>query len=655
MYFNLLKPYNATMHYVEILVADQSYHGNEALTYESEASVAIGSLAFVPLRNKQVLGVVTKVTSKKPPFTTKPISSRPALPAIPKQLIELISWVNGYYPAPLGVITQQILPRSLPKRDIKPLEKQNTIESVMPPLTGDQQSAVTQLQSSGLHILHGDTGTGKTRVYIELAKKQLSQGKSALILTPEISLTSQLARNFTEVFGKRVVVVHSQLSESVRQKLWATILCETEPVIVIGPRSALFSPVQSLGLIVIDESHETAYKQDQSPYYNAIHLASKLAQLWNIPLVLGSATPSITDYFFASEKKRPIVRMTATASGDNTHKRRISIVDLKDKDKFTKKSNLSDELIEAIKQTLARGEQTILFLNRRGTARVVFCDNCGWQALCPHCDLPLVYHSDSHNMRCHSCDYTTRPPFSCPECNNNSIVFKSIGTKAITDEVSRLFPEAVVGRYDNDNKKSERIEQNYNAIYNGDVDILVGTQTLAKGLDLPKLGLVGVIIADTSLYVPDFSSQERTFQLLSQVIGRVGRGHRDSSVIIQTYAPESPLLKSVLTNDWQSFFEAELAERERFLFPPYCYLLKLWCRRATQKGAQQAAIKLANNLKYAGLKVIVEGPAPSFHERINDKYEWQLIIKAKHRSELVKVINMLPANWQHDIDPMNLL
>lgn len=649
-----MKLYNATMHYVEILVADQGYHGNDALTYESETPLQRGSLAFVPLRNKQVLGVVTKISLKKPDFTTKSVAHIPEFPPLPYQLLDLLEWMRQYYPAPLGVSVQQILPRNLPKRAIKPLEVHANSLVNLPKLTEDQEHALSKFQTKGTHILHGDTGTGKTRVYIELAKQQLDQGKSTIILTPEIGLTSQLSDNLRQVFGKRVVVVHSQLSESVRQKLWATILHETDPVIVIGPRSALFSPVKALGAIIIDESHETAYKQDQSPYYNAIHVASKLGSLWGSPVVLGSATPSISDYYVAEQKQLPVIRMTTTAFSSSTE-RHISVVDLKDRDKFSRKSHLSDDLIKSVKDTLAKGEQALLFLNRRGTARVILCDNCGWQALCPHCDLPLVYHSDTHNMRCHSCDFQSRPPLSCPDCQNTSVVFKSVGTKAIEDEVLRLFPEARVQRFDTDNKKGERIEQHYEAVRDGMVDILIGTQTLAKGLDLPKLSLVGVIIADTSLYVPDFSSQERTYQLLSQVIGRVGRGHRDSNVVIQTYNPSSPLLKAVLENNWRLFYNDELREREQFMFPPFCYLAKIWCRRATQKGAQQAAQKLAAQLRQSGLKIVVEGPAPSFHEKVNDKFEWQIILKSKQRGELLKVINTLPANWQHDIDPMNLL
>lgn len=648
--------YNATMHYVEIIVADSTYHGNEALTYGSEKPLSVGTLAIIPLRNKQVLGIVTAVDVAKPTFAVKPVISIPDAPAVPQQMIHLIEWMRQYYPSPFGTIVQQVLPRSLPKRPVKPLSHKSgaVAFSALPPLTDDQQRALMAIQSPGLHILHGDTGTGKTRVYLELTQRVFAQDKSAIILTPEIGLTSQLAQDFQRVFGDRVVVIHSQLSESVRQKLWLTILKEEKPLVIIGPRSALFSPLRNLGLIVIDEAHETAYKQDQSPYYHASHVAGALSGFYQIPLVLGSATPLVTDYFMAEQKKRPIIRMTQTAA-TGKHQRNLRVVDLRDHDKFSKKSHLSDELIDAINVTLSKKEQVLLFLNRRGTARVVMCENCGWQALCPHCDLPLVYHHDAHLMRCHSCDFSGKPPLSCPDCGHAEIVFKSIGTKAITEEVQKLFPEARVQRFDTDNKKEERIERHYQAVHDGDVDILIGTQTLAKGLDLPKLGLVGVLVADTSLFVPDFSSQERTYQLLSQVIGRVGRGHRDSTVIIQTYNPLSPVLKAVLENDWPLFYKTELNERKQFMFPPDCFLLKIWCRRATQKGAQDAATKFAKQLRSTRLAIVVEGPVPSFHEKSGDKYQWQIIVKSRRRSELLKVIAVLPSNWQHDIDPMNLL
>lgn len=643
-----------TTHYVKVMVSGSTYHGNEALTYSSSTPLQRGAVVTVPLRNKQTLGVVIDKTSK-PPFAAKDILSAADLPLIPGPMIALMDWMRSYYPAPLGVIAAQFLPRQLPK---KPTGAHPFIAQpfpTLPPLTADQQQAIQAVEPQGMHLLHGETGTGKTRVYIELARKCLSANKSALILTPEIGLTSQLAHDFRLAFGDRIIIIHSQLTDVTRQRLWVTLLKQTQPVIVIGARSALFSPLDNLGLIVLDESHETAYKQDQAPYYHATPVAAKLAALHGCPIVIGSATPLVTDYYMATAKKRPVIRMEQTASTHDTTASQLQVIDLKDRSQFTKKSYLSDELIKAMAETLDKGEQVLLFLNRRGTARVVFCEKCGWQALCPHCDVPLVYHGDTHRMRCHTCDFYSSVPNSCPTCHNASVIFKSIGTKAIVDEVSKLFPEARVQRFDADNKKTERVEQHYKALKEGEVDIIVGTQTLAKGLDLPKLGLVGVVIADTSLYFPDFSAQERTYQLISQVLGRVGRGHRASRAIIQTYTPESPLLASILAKEWQVFYARELTERKSFLFPPFCYLLKLTCRRANSYGAMQTAQKLADTLRTSGRRIIVEGPAPAFHEKVQNKYQWQLIVKAKDRSELIQVITSLPSGWSYDIDPMNLL
>jgi primosomal protein N' (replication factor Y) len=642
------------MQYLEVLVGGAAFHGGEALTYGSEQRLKMGAVVAVPLRNKQVLGIVTKEVSR-PDFAVKPIAEAPELPPLPRHMLELLLWMKAYYPSPFGIITQQFLPKEFPKKTVEPLAMPPHTPPTLPALTEDQARVLQGIKGPGSYLLHGETGTGKTRVYIELARQSIDAGKSAIILTPEIGLTSQLASDFRHVFGSKVLVIHSQLTEVTRYRLWISLLTASEPLVVVGARSALFSPLQKIGLIVVDESHETAYKQDQAPYYHASRVAAKLAQLQNAPMVLGSATPLVTDYFMAQTKQRPILRMKQIASGRESHETRLSVVDLKDRSKFTKKPYLSDELIESMQDTLGRGEQALLFLNRRGTARVVFCERCGWQATCPHCDLPLVYHGDTHVTRCHSCDYKAASPASCPDCHNTSVVFKSIGTKAIIEDIARLFPGARSMRFDTDNKKTERIEQHYEAIKNGEVDIIVGTQTLAKGLDLPNLGLVGVIIADTSLYFPDFSAQERTYQLLSQVLGRVGRGHRASKAVLQTYSPDSPLLQSVLTKDWTTFYDTELNERKTFLFPPYCYLLKLTCRRASQAAAQKAADSFAKSLTGAGLRIIVEGPAPAFHEKIQNKYQWQLVVKAKDRGELLKVVSLLPSGWSYDIDPLNLL
>ena len=511
------------------------------------------------------------------------------------------------------------------------------------------------MATTNTYLLHGVTGSGKTRLYIEKAAQVITAGSSVIVLTPEISLTSQLAASFRQVFGDRVVVVHSKQAPASRRLAWLATLTAKEPLIVIGPRSALFSPLPKIGLIVIDEAHEAAYKQQQAPQYQAGRVASYLSSLTRASLVMGSATPSISDYYLAKAKQKSIIVLKHNASKNNNVKRHVTVVDRKDNSLFERSGFFSRPLVSAVKTALKNGEQSLLYLNRRGTARLVMCENCGWQAACPHCDLPLTYHGDRHELRCHSCQYHAPVQMSCPECRHPSIIFKTAGTKAIVDEAERLFPGARIARFDTDNLKAERFEEQYEAVRSGDFDILVGTQLLAKGLDLPRLSTLGVLLADTSLYMPDFSAQERTYQLLTQVLGRVGRGHVAGQAIIQTYHPDHAVVQAAIAGDYKTFYEAELASRKQFMFPPFCYLLKLTVRRASIKSAESAAVQLKSDIEASGRRVRVEGPAPSFYERLQNKYQWQLVLKASDRSELLGVIASLPAGWSYDLDPLDLL
>jgi primosomal protein N' (replication factor Y) len=691
-----------------VLVSSAQYHGSEALTYSSGDSLPIGAVVLVPMQKQAVLGIVIGPVGK-PRFATKDILEVFAVPPLPGQLLELVSWIAGYYPAPLGMITQQLLPPALSPKLISETEgfsgASAPLDTDLPPLTNDQAAALAQMTDPDTYLLHGDTGTGKTRVYIELTLQALSRSQSAIILTPEIGLTSQLAAGFRRVFGDRVIVVHSQLTPKARQQTWLQIIKGTVPLVVLGPRSALFSPLAQIGLIVVDESHEPSYKQEQAPHYHAVRVASQLARSHGARLVLGSATPPINDYYIAERLKKPIIRMThlATTSsgtwrasppgGRSTSDRQAfgagsargashppeadttpvpqslvttTVVDLKDRDSFGHSQYLSKPLLHAIDTSLQRGEQSLLYLNRRGTARVILCNTCGWQAVCQHCDLPLTYHHDLHILQCHTCGYKQATPTSCPDCGNADVVFKVVGTKAIEEEVRRLYPQARIMRFDTDNKKSERFEQHYEAVKAGDVDILVGTQLLAKGLDLPRLSTLGVVVADTSLTFPDYSAEERTYQLLAQVIGRVGRGHSDASgqpiqqrVVVQSYAPERPVITAALARDWDTFYATELRERELFFFPPFCYLLKLTCRRATSASAEKASEQFMYSVQELALPLLIEGPMPSFHAKAGDKFEWQLILKSKQRPALLRVIAILKTDaksgWSYDIDPVNLL
>ncbi len=643
------------MHYYFVWVRSNRYHGSEALTYSSPVRLKTGSIVQVELQKEPVLGVVTG-PADTPRFKTKPVVRAYELPPLPLHLLKLLDWLQAYYPAPLGILTQQLLPASFSEKQLAaaPLRGLPAPRlDDLPPLTAEQQTALAAMAERDTYLLHGVTGSGKTRLYLELAARCIADGRSAIVLTPEISLTSQLADNFRQVFGGRVVVMHSQQAPAERQRAWLDCLRATEPLVVIGPRSALFSPLAKPGLIILDEAHEAAYKQEQAPQYQAGRVAATLAQLTPSTLVLGSATPSVSDYYLARQKQKPVITLLKLAKGDSTPAT-IEMVDRKDFALFDRSPLLSRPLIKALEAALAKGEQGLLYLNRRGTARLVLCENCGWQATCPNCDVPLTYHGDKHQLRCHSCSHHAPVPGSCPECGHASVIFKTAGTKAVVSEVERLFPGARVARFDTDNNRAERFEKQYESIRGGEVDILVGTQLLAKGLDLPKLSTLGIVLADTSLYLPDFSAQERTYQLLSQVLGRIARGHLPGRAVIQTYHRDHPVLRAAIKGDYQAFYEQEIASRQQFLFPPFCYLLKLTARRASLKSAEGAALKLKAAIE-GSYKVRVEGPAPSFYERFQNKYQWQLVVKAKDRSELLKIITQLPAGWSYDLDPMDLL
>ena len=645
------------MYYYEVWVRSNRYHSQEPLTYASERRLKTGSVVRVELQREQVLGFISGTTSK-PRFKTKPVDEVLDLPPIPNHLIKLAEWMQSYYPAPLGILTQQLIPANLTKKQLGTtleLEFSDPKTDGLPPLSKEQKKAVADMAQHDTYILHGVTGSGKTRIYTELAAQAVSGGKSAIILTPEISLTTQLAGRFREVFGKRVIILHSQLTPAARQQAWLTCLRSKQPLVIIGARSALFAPLAKPGLIVLDEAHEAAYKQEQAPQYQAGRVASYLARLTRATLILGSATPSLSDYYLAEQKSKPIIKLNQLAQPGDHPATEITLVDRKENNLFNRSSYISQPLVAAVEGALSRGEQSLLYLNRRGTARMVMCENCGWQATCPHCDLPLTYHGDTHRLRCHSCDFSAPAPASCPECGHAEIIFKTAGTKAIVDEVKRLFPQARVLRFDTDNARAERFEQLYEQIRDGEADIIIGTQLLAKGLDLPRLSVLGILLADTSLYLPDFSAQERTFQLISQVMGRIGRGHLPGRAVIQTYHPDHPVLQAAINGDYDGFYQTEMDSRQQFLFPPFCYLLKLTVRRASNSAAETAAEDLKSHILSVSPRVVAEGPAPSFYEKLQNKYRWQLVVKAKNRGELLKIIDKLPSGVSYDLDPMDLL
>lgn len=648
------------MQYYEVLISAYQFRGTGPLSYASEVSLELGTVVLVPMKNKDFPAIVVGKVAK-PKFTTKNITKILYSTALPENTLKLLDWMRAYYPAPVSTITSLVLPaKTLIKNNpVTPsLTSHPDSKSIiaLPPLTTDQDNVLKKIHDSDqlTYLLHGDTGTGKTRVYIELINRTLKQDKSAIILTPEISLTPQLAKNIRNSTLAPVYVLHSNLTQKERRVLWEKILFSTSPIVVIGARSALFAPIKHLGLIVVDEFHDPAYKQDQSPYYSANRVAGALAHLHQATLILGSATPPVTEYYIAKAKNIPILRMTQLATEQNT-KTSVVVVDVHDRSNFARNAYLSDALLDAISKSMKNNEQSLVFLNRRGTARLVSCQDCDWQAMCPNCDLPLTYHGDTHTMRCHTCGYKTPSVVSCPVCKSADISFRSVGTKAIEAQLHKIFPEARIKRFDTDNLKTDKFAEQYHSVLAGDVDIIVGTQMLVKGLDLPKLSVVGVAAADSSLYFPDYTAEEQTYQLLSQVMGRVSRGHRDGTVIIQTNDPSGAAQTAAIKKDWDLFYQKQLEERKKYLFPPYCYLLKLTVARKSQKSAVSAAQKLCDSIKKLPIHAQIVGPAPRFNEKANGYYNWQITVKSKNRADLITVITALPANWSYDIDPANLL
>jgi primosomal protein N' (replication factor Y) len=606
------------------------------------------------------LGVVTS-NARSSEITAKPIHRVLTPWHLPPICLELARWLQGYYPAPSGQIYSLFVPNDL-GRTARVAKQEasaaNAHLAVLPALNEDQQSVVTGVENAaaGKSItLHGDTGTGKTRVYIELARRTLESGRNVMLLVPEIGLAPQLKRDFEQAFQDRVLLTHSGMTGSERRAVWQRANLAAQPVVMMGPRSALFAPLDNLGLIVVDEAHEAAYKQEQAPYYDARRVASKLAKLHGARLVYGSATPLVSEYYLAEATDSPIIRLTRQAASDTVHDSAITVINLREKSEFSRSPQLSNALLDGISDSLSRKEQSLVFLNRRGTAKVVLCQNCGWQALCPNCDLPLTYHGDQHRLRCHTCGYHTTPVTSCPDCGGVDLIFRSLGTKSIADALSRLYPSARIQRFDTDTTKADRLDQHYTAISRGEIDILVGTQMLAKGLDLPRLGFVAVVSADTSLSFPDYTAAERTYQMLVQVLGRVGRGHRAGSAVVQTHQPGSPAITAALKKDWDAFYSSEIAERRTYNFPPFCHILKLTCSRKTIAGAMKAATTLSAKLRRDYPDLTIDGPSPSFYEKSAGAYRWQLIIRAKNRSALSSIASNLPAGWTADLDPSDLL
>lgn len=645
------------MNYYEVIPAHKSFHGKTELTYCYEKPIKPGQVVLISLRNIECLAITTGKVSKPEFETTKILAVKNF--SLPQTHLKLLKWMINFYPGALGATAALFAPNLLAKID-EPLTATDKLtrnySNKLPSLTKEQSEAYRQINANKqlTHIVHGVTGSGKTRLYIELTKDYLSQSKSVIVLTPELSLTAPLAREFSKVFKDRVLINHHNLTPKKKVDLWTKIIYSSEPYILIGPRSSLFLPLQNIGLIVVDEFHESAYKQESQPYYHANRLASMLSQLSSAKLIFGSATPPINDYFLATQKKTPIINLTKPAITSTTIGKDPRIVDLTNPDEKSRYPLISNTLIAELTKTLHKSEQAMLFINKRGTARSIVCQDCGYRELCKNCDLPLVYHADQHLLRCHTCGLQQVPPSSCPLCKSLNIHFSSPGTKAIADSLAKLFPHAKIARFDRDNKKSERMENKYEDVVEN-IDIIIGTQTIAKGHDLPSLSLVAMLMADSSLNFPDYSSEERSYQLIKQLAGRINRGHRTGLFLVQTFDPKNRAVNFGLRKSWKDFYNNELDQRRRYGFPPFYSALKIEASRSSRSSAEKSLQKLATELlsKFKTLEII--GPSPSFVERKSTKWHWQIIIKSKNRADLSQIVANLSSSFKADIDPNNFL
>ncbi len=632
-----------------------------AFVYDFPDSLLPGQIVLVPVGRRTVPGVIIKKVAQ-PSFKTKSILKVLYSKTLPKHLLKITEFVRDYYLAPYGQAISLILPRGVEKRRRKTEQMfgynsktELNFKTAKIPLNPAQKKALEGLQKAvgTTKLLYGVTGSGKTNIYLKLALDAFKQQKSSIVLVPEIALTSQLVRFFQEFFGDSIVLIHSKQTEAERHLIFNSLLESDKPKIVIGPRSALFAPLSNVGLIIVDEEHDGAYHQDNPPRYSSVRIASFIAKTLGISLILGSATPTIEDYYLASNHDS-LVKLETKAK-EEAIKPEIKIIDFKDRDKFSKNRYISNALIKSINDNLEAGHQTLIFHNRRGSAPLTICEKCGEEVLCPNCFLPLTLHADKYMLHCHTCDYSEKVPTNCPKCGHPGMIHKGFGTKLLESELKRLFPKAKIRRFDADNKKGETLGAVYDEVKAGDVDILIGTQIIVKGLDLPKLATVGIVQADAGLSLPDYMAEERTFQLLTQVIGRVGRGHLSKAgVIIQTFRPDHEVIKLAMDEDYLGFYNYSIKKRKKSGFPPFSFVAKVELSMKTEATVLKRIKELVNKLN-KNKNFSVSPPMPAFHERTSKGYTWQIIVRSKSRKILLGALSESDSGFKVTLDPPGLI
>ena len=563
-------------------------------------------------------------------------------------------WITRYqiekYRNPYQI--DQVQPSTPKKLTAEQAQATNAVDQAI-----DEKQAAT-------FLLEGVTGSGKTEVYLQIIQHALAQGKSALMLVPEISLTPQIVRQFKARFGDQVALLHSALSDGERYDEWRRIE-KGDAQVVVGARSAIFAPIKNLGVIIMDEEHETSYKQEDMPRYHARDVAQWRGQYHHCPVVLGSATPSLESRARAQKGVYQWLRLTKRINGkDLPH---VQLVDMRQAGRYAPTTDISQELATEIQKKLALNEQVVLMLNRRGYSSFLMCRECGEVIKCPNCDISLTYHKDTNSLKCHYCGHEEPVPQVCPNCHSKAVRYFGTGTQRVEKELTELFPTARILRMDVDTTRRkgahERILDEFGKHH---ADILLGTQMIAKGLDFPNVTLVGVLNADTSLGLPDFRASERTFQLLTQVSGRAGRAEKEGNVLIQTYNPDHYAIQYAQRQDYEHFFGKEMQVRHQGGYPPYYYTIQITASARTEADAAQKMFQIRGEIvNYLSQNAVILGPTPQSIMRINNRYYYQLVIKYKNEPQLENYLQNLLLTSQKeernglqiviDRDPMNFI
>ena len=571
------------MKYVDVVIDNKSEYMDSFFTYLAPDDINVGDKVSIPLARKPkgAEGYVVSIDTT-PGIETdkvKEIISIDKDRSLTPEIIDTAIWMRSRY----GVkyidairmfdVTGKRVPKQLKAYDETKLEDE-------PILSEEQENAALDIcnsienQLGKSFLIHGVTNSGKTEVYIRAVKSAIARGKSAIVLVPEIALSSQIAERFSKRFGKeQVAIMHSKLKTSERLAEWMRIK-SGEAKIVVGARTAVFAPASDIGVIIIDEEHESTYKSDHNPKFETVDVAFRRAKYHNATLVLGSATPSIVSYNRAMDGIYQLIEMKNRIGKSIMPE--VKIVDMRDELRSGNSSVISRKLLASIEQTVNNGDQVILFLNRRGFSTQVLCPECGYRMMCPDCDITLTYHKRDNAAICHYCGRKFKIPEICPECGNSTLSFIGTGTERLEETIEGLVPNAKVERFDLDTaKNSSEIKKTLRYFNSGKTNILVGTQILAKGLDFKNVGLVGIILADSSLNIPDYRSPERTFQLITQVSGRAGRECGKSKVILQTYQPEDDTIRRAANGDYYGFYEQELAHRRNMNYPPFSDIISV--------------------------------------------------------------------------------